>query len=78
MSDDIGRGRWLQWRGRVKTWWGGLVGDEKATLEGNADVLTGAVQESYGVAKKQALGEVSRGIDAVAKAAKRTARSLTR
>jgi uncharacterized protein YjbJ (UPF0337 family) len=78
MSKDIRQGRWLQLRGRAKALWGNLVGDDATALEGNADVLTGTIQESYGVAKKETLGEVSRRIDAFARVAKKTARSIAR
>ncbi|MEI7893457.1 MAG: hypothetical protein WCI05_10210 [Myxococcales bacterium] len=78
MSNDILAGRWLQLRGRAKRAWAWLLADESLAAAGNADVATGALQESYGVAKRQAIQKVTRGIDAVAGAAKRTARSLDR
>jgi uncharacterized protein YjbJ (UPF0337 family) len=78
MNKDIFYGWWLQLRGRAKRAWAWLTGDEEMAAEGNADVVTGALQESYGVAKKQAVREVTRGIDTLAAVAKRTARSITR
>jgi len=78
MSRDVWMGRWLQIRGRLKMAWASIVGDEELSARGNADVVAGALQESYGVAKKQTVREVTRGIDAVADVAKRAARALER
>jgi uncharacterized protein YjbJ (UPF0337 family) len=78
MSRDIHSGRWLQLRGRVKRAWGELVGNDQVTAEGNADVITGALEESIGVAKQQAARELARGVDAVAKVAKKAARATAR
>jgi uncharacterized protein YjbJ (UPF0337 family) len=78
MSRDIHAGRWLQLKGKAKRAWGQLVGDESAAAEGNAEVIAGTLQESVGVAKREALRGVSEGIDAFAKLAKKTARSLVR
>src|SRR3954470_17901496 len=60
MSRDIREGRWLQLRGRIKRACGSLFGNEPMVAEGAADVLTGTLQESFGVAKKQAAREVER------------------
>jgi uncharacterized protein YjbJ (UPF0337 family) len=78
MSNDIHEGRLVQLRGRLKRAWANLVGDEPLAAEGNADVITGTLQESYGVAKKQTAREITRGVDAVAGAVKRAAKSLER
>jgi uncharacterized protein YjbJ (UPF0337 family) len=78
MSRDIREGRWLQIRGRVRRAWARLVGSQDLAAEGNAEVVAGALQESYGVAKKQAARELSRGVDAVAGAIKRAAGKIAR
>jgi uncharacterized protein YjbJ (UPF0337 family) len=75
---DIHEGRWLQWKGRIKRAWGALIGDDWVEAEGNAEVVTGAVQESLGVAKREAAREVARGADAIAKLAKKAARVIER
>jgi uncharacterized protein YjbJ (UPF0337 family) len=75
---DIHEGRWLQWKGRVKRAWGTLVGDEQVEAEGNVEVVAGAVQESIGVAKREAAREVARGADTLAKLAKKAARAIER
>ncbi len=78
MNTDIHFGRWLQIRGRAKRAWGALVGDEELEARGNADLVAGAVEESIGVAKREAAREISRGADALASYAKKAARALAR
>jgi uncharacterized protein YjbJ (UPF0337 family) len=75
---DIHEGRWLQWKGRVKRAWGALIDDEQVQAEGNVEVVAGAVQESLGVAKREAAREVTRGADKLSKLAKRAARVIAR
>lgn len=75
---DIHDGRWLQWKGRVKRAWGALIGNAQVEAEGSADVVTGAMQESIGVAKREAAREVTRGADAIARLAKKAARAIER
>jgi uncharacterized protein YjbJ (UPF0337 family) len=78
MSRDIHEGRWVQLRGRIKRAWGRLIGNDAVAAEGNAEVITGALQESLGMARRVAAREVARGVDRVASFAKRAARSLAR
>ncbi len=75
---DIQEGRWLQWKGRAKRAWGGFVGDAQIEAEGNAELVAGALQESIGVARREAAREVSRGADALARLAKKAARAIER
>ena len=78
MNKDVRRGRWMQFWGRIKLAWARLVGNERLASDANAEVAAGALLESYGVAKKQTLREVAKGIDALAGVAKRAAKSLER
>jgi uncharacterized protein YjbJ (UPF0337 family) len=78
MSRDIQTGRWHQFRGRCKRAWGELVGDQELTAEGNADVVAGALEESIGVAKREAAREIARGADTLASYAKKAARAISR
>jgi uncharacterized protein YjbJ (UPF0337 family) len=78
MNQDIRDGRWRQVLGKAKRTWGRIVGNDAVTAEGNADVVAGALQESIGVARRGAVEEVTRGVDAVASFAKKAARSLER
>ena len=78
MNHEIREGRWLQLRGKAKRAWGRLVGDDELAAEGNADVIAGALEESLGVAKKEAVKNVSRGVDRLAAATKRVTRTIVR
>lgn len=78
MSRDIHEGRWLQMKGRAKRAWGALVGNTQIEAEGNAALVAGAVQESIGLAKREAAREVARGADAIAKIAKKAADVIAR
>ncbi len=78
MNQDIRDGRWLQLRGKAKRAVGRFLGNESMAAEGNADVVTGALQESIGHARQGAAREVERGVDALAGFAKRAARSIDR
>jgi len=75
---DILEGRWLRVKGRMKRSWGALVGDADVEAEGSADVVTGAMQESVGIAKREAARGVRRGADRFAELAKKAARALER
>jgi uncharacterized protein YjbJ (UPF0337 family) len=74
--DAVSKGRWLQFRGKMKQAWADLTGDDVLAAEGTADVATGAIHETIGVAKKGVLRRVTRGIDKLAARARRAARSL--
>ncbi len=78
MSRDIQSGRWLQIRGRAKRAWGELVGDDAIAAQGNAEVVAGAVEESIGVAKREAAREIARSADVLASYAKKAARAIAR
>ena len=54
MSREIRTGRWRQIQGRAKRAWGALVGNDEIEAQGNAEVVAGAVEESIGVAKREA------------------------
>ena len=79
MNKNIRSGRFTQIRGRLKRAWGELVGNDTIAAEGNADVVAGAVEESIGVAKREAARARSRrGADKVAAVAKKAAKVISR
>ncbi len=78
MVRAIHGGRWRQLQGRAKRMWGRLTGNDDLAAQGNAEVVAGAVEESIGVARREAAREIARGADAVARFAKKAARSLGR
>lgn len=58
MNEDRIKGKWKQLSGTVKEKWGKLTDDDLKVAEGNAEYLTGKVQERYGIAKDEAERQV--------------------
>ncbi len=58
MNEDILKGKWNQFKGDAKIWWGKTIGDSMAELEGNTDKITGWIQEKKGIVKEQAEQEL--------------------
>lgn len=58
MNNDIVAGKWKQLIGKAKTAWGDLTDDELTRVEGNAERLSGLIQERYGKTKEEAEKEV--------------------
>lgn len=54
MNEDKVKGQWKQLRGKVKARWGKLTDDDLDVADGNADYLTGRLQERYGIARDEA------------------------
>lgn len=54
MNWDVIKGKWDQVKGSVKQEWGDLTDDDIAATEGDADKLSGKLQERYGWAKADA------------------------
>lgn len=68
MNQDILKGQWKQMIGKAKTTWGKLTDDELLKIEGNAQRLTGLVQERYGASREDAEKQVRKFFERVAKA----------
>ncbi len=58
MNSDTLKGQWKQLSGRAKATWGKLTDDELLRIEGNAQRLSGLVQERYGVTREEAEKQV--------------------
>lgn len=54
MNWDRIEGNWLQVRGKAKEQWGKLTDDELDQIEGKRDVLSGKLQEAYGISRDEA------------------------
>ncbi len=65
MNHDTLKGQWKQLKGRAKETWGKLTDDELLRVEGNADRLTGLVQERYGVTRDEANKQIDRFLDTI-------------
>jgi uncharacterized protein YjbJ (UPF0337 family) len=60
MNAETLKGQWKQFRGHVRKQWGKLTDDDLDQIQGDAEVLTGKIQERYGRAKDEARQEVDR------------------
>ena len=54
MNKDRLKGKWKQVSGEARSKWGKLTDDDLARAEGDAQKLSGFVQERYGVTKEEA------------------------
>ncbi len=60
MNKDIWEGKWKQYRGELKKWWGKLTDDDIDRAEGSRDKLIGVLQERYGYDRQRAEEEINR------------------
>jgi uncharacterized protein YjbJ (UPF0337 family) len=60
MNNDIFKGKWMQFRGRIKEWWGDVTDDELDRVEGKYDRFVGLLQEKYGYTKQRAEEEANK------------------
>lgn len=58
MNKDTLEGQWKQLSGKAKAAWGDLTDDELTRINGNAEQLTGLIQERYGRTREEAEREV--------------------
>ena len=54
MNKDIAKGNFKQIKGQIKQQWGKLTDDEIDQMEGNAEILTGKLQERCGLDRAEA------------------------
>lgn len=59
MNEDIVKGNWKQFKGKVKEQWGKLTDDDIDVIDGNREQLVGKVQERFGIAQDEAENQVS-------------------
>lgn len=53
-------GTWDQVRGFVQKTWGKLTDDDLQQIEGNRKLLSGKIQERYGIAQEEAEAQIHR------------------
>ena len=58
MNKDTISGNWKQLKGKIQAKWGDLTDDDFAVAEGNAEYLSGKLQERYGWQRERAEQEV--------------------
>jgi uncharacterized protein YjbJ (UPF0337 family) len=59
VNEDTIKGQWKQKVGKAKIIWANLTDDELLKIEGQADRLTGLVQERYGISREEAHKQVT-------------------
>jgi uncharacterized protein YjbJ (UPF0337 family) len=60
VNEDIFKGKWNQFKGKVKQQWGELTDDDLNRISGKRDEIVGLVQERYGWDKARAESEFER------------------
>ena len=58
MNEDIVKGNWTQFKGKVKEQWGKLTDDDLDVIAGKRDQLLGKIQQRLGVARDEAEKQV--------------------
>jgi uncharacterized protein YjbJ (UPF0337 family) len=58
MNADELKGKWEQFKGKLRERWSKLTDDDWQQVKGNKEQLVGKIQEKYGVAKDQAEKEL--------------------
>lgn len=59
MNEDIYKGNWNQFKGKVKEKWGKITDDDLTVISGKRDQLVGKIQERYGYQKERAEKELN-------------------
>lgn len=54
MNEDKLKGKFKQFKGSAKVWWGQTAGDYATEFDGHKDKIIGYLQENLGMAKDQA------------------------
>ena len=56
-------GEWKQFSGEVKKQWGKLTDVELLAVNGDREILSGKIQEKYGIAKEHANRQIDKWAD---------------
>ena len=59
MNKDILKGKWAQFKGDVRSWWGELTDDDVDAIQGDFEKFIGKLQEKYGYGRERAEQELS-------------------
>jgi uncharacterized protein YjbJ (UPF0337 family) len=59
MNKDIFKGKWQEFKGKIKQQWGEISDDELSKLKGNIEELSGLIQKKYGYTKDRVLKEIN-------------------
>ena len=58
MKQNVKRGSWKEFKGKVKEKWGKLTDDDLAIVNGRREQLEGRIQDRYGYSRDQVRKEV--------------------
>lgn len=58
MNSDVLKGKWKQLSGSAKAKWGKLTDLDLDTISGEAEKLSGTLQEKYGYTKEEARRQI--------------------
>lgn len=53
MNWDTLKGNWKQFKGKVQEQWGELTDDDFDKISGRREILSGKIQERYGLGKEE-------------------------
>ena len=59
MNKDILKGKWVQVKGDIRSWWGKLTDDDVNQIQGDTEKFIGKLQEHYGYGREQAEKELN-------------------
>ena len=59
MNNDILKGKWLQAKGDIRSWWGKITDDDVNLIQGDIEKFIGKLQERYGYGREQAEKEIN-------------------
>lgn len=64
MNQETFEHNWLELRGQVKGWWGGLTDDDLDQVQGTADQVIQLLQKRYGTSPLYTQKEYTRRVEA--------------
>jgi uncharacterized protein YjbJ (UPF0337 family) len=59
MNWDRVQGNWKQFKGSVQEKWSKLTNDHLNAIDGRREILTGKIQEAYGIGKDEAERQIN-------------------
>ena len=59
MNKDILKGKWVQVKGDIRSWWGKITDDDVNQIQGDIEKFIGKLQERYGYGREQAEKELN-------------------
>jgi uncharacterized protein YjbJ (UPF0337 family) len=59
LNQEILKGKWLQIKGDVRSWWGKLTDDDVDQIQGDTEKFIGKLQTRYGYERERAKRELN-------------------